>query len=116
MLEICIFEICIGVMHVAPMSDAATLRQGLTVRLAPDLLDRVRGIAEAEHRSAAAYLEQLVERDLAARDEAERVVRVFVDPALEGAADGAVAREADEDATRHGRRVAALDRLFGAGD
>ncbi|MBK1662136.1 hypothetical protein CKO45_28525 [Paracraurococcus ruber] len=100
-------------MHIAGMSDANTSRQGLTVRLAPDLLDRVRRIAEAEHRSASAYLEQLVERDLAARDEAERVVRVFVDPALAGAAEGMVAREADEDAARHASRAATLDRLFG---
>jgi len=106
-------EICIKVMQIGDTSDAATLRQGLTVRLAPDLLDRVRGIAEAEHRSASAYLEQLVERDLAARDEAERVVRVFVDPALEDGAAGAVAREADEDSARHARRAATLNRLFG---
>jgi predicted transcriptional regulator len=97
------------------MSDSANARLGLTVRLDPPTQERVRKIAESEHRSVSAYLEQLIERDLAARDEAERVVRVFIDPDLGGADQGDVAREDGEDGGRHARRAATLDRLFGKG-
>ena len=97
------------------MSDAANTRSGFTVRLAPPIQERVRKIAESEHRSVSAYLEQLIERDLAARDEAERVVRVFVDPDLGGVAQGDVERELGEDEERYARRAATLDRLFGKG-
>jgi hypothetical protein len=102
-------------MQDSPMSDAANTRLGLTVRLAAPIQERVRRIAEIEHRSVSAYLEHLIERDLAARDEAERVVRVFVDPDLGGVAQGDVAREDGENEERHARRAAALDRLFGKG-
>ena len=47
--------------------------------------------------------------------EAEQLVRVFVDPDLGGADQGNVAREAGEDAGRHARRAATLDRLFANG-
>ena len=97
------------------MSGPANARLGLTVRLAPPIQERVRKIAESEHRSVSAYLEQLIERDLAARDEAERVVRVFVDPDLGGGGQGEVAREDGEDEERHARRADTLDRLFGKG-
>lgn len=102
-------------MQIPPMSDATATRLGLTVRLAAPIQERVRRIAEIEHRSVSAYLEQLIERDLAARDEAERVVRVFVDPDLGGVEQGEVVREDGEDDERYARRAATLDHLFGKG-
>lgn len=97
------------------MSNATSLRQGFTVRLDPQVQERVRRISDAEHRSVSAYLEQLVARDLASRDEAERVVRVFVDPAVGGIPQAEVAQEAGEDEERYARRAATLDKLFGTG-
>lgn len=97
------------------MSGSANARPGLTVRLAPPMQERIRKIAESERRSVSAYLEQLIERDLAARDEAERVVRVFVDSDLDGVGQGDLVREEGEDEERYARRAATLDRLFGKG-
>lgn len=57
----------------------------------------------------------LGERDFAAPDKAKRAVCVFVGPDLGGVEHGSVAREDDEDAGRHARRAATLDRLFGKG-
>jgi hypothetical protein len=85
----------------------------VTVRLDPEDLDRLRRIAEAEHRSVSAYLELLVERDLAARDEAERVVHVYVAPELVGLPQGAIGREDGESDERYERRKAILTALFG---
>jgi hypothetical protein len=95
------------------MSGSAHIRTGVTVRLAPAALARLRRIAEIDHRSVAGYLEWLVERELAARDDAERVVRVYVAPELTNKPQGRVQREAGESAARHGRRRTTLNRLFG---
>jgi hypothetical protein len=95
------------------MSQATHARTGVTVRLDPDAHDRLRRIAEAEHRSVASYLELLVERELAARDDAERVVRVHVSPELTDRPQGTIHREAGESQARHARRNAVLGKLFG---
>ena len=85
----------------------------MTVRLDPNNLQRLRRIAEAEHRSVAAYLELLVERDLAERDEAERVVHIHVAPELAGLPQGTIGREDGESDERYERRKAVLTALFG---
>ena len=95
------------------MSTANLTRAGVTVRLDSEAHDRLRRIAAAEHRSVAAYLELLVARDLAAREDAERVVRVHVAPDLPTAPPGPIRREANETEARHARRGATLDTLFG---
>jgi hypothetical protein len=95
------------------MSRANNARTGVTVRLASEAHDRLRRIAEAEHRSVAGYLELLVERELTGRDDAERVVHVHVAPELAGLPPGAIHREAGESQTRHARRRVALNKLFG---
>jgi hypothetical protein len=102
----------ISLMQIERMSHATRARAGVTVRLAPDAHDRLRRIAEAEHRSVAGYLELLVERDLAARDDAERVVRVHIAPELAGVPQGTIHREAGESQARYARRSAVLRKLF----
>lgn len=86
---------------------------GITVRLPPSVRERVIALARSEHRSAAAYIEHLVERDLQERDEAERVVRVHVAAGLPPAPVGQVAREDGESTKRHQRRAGILNALFG---
>jgi hypothetical protein len=100
-------------MHISSMSNAVSARTGITVRLAPEALDRLRRIAEAEHRSIAGYLELLIERELAARDEAERVVRVHIAPEPAGLPPGLLQRETGEGEARYQRRKAVLAGLFG---
>jgi hypothetical protein len=88
-------------------------RPGVTVRLSRGVHARVGRISRAEHRSVAAYIEALVERDLAARDEAERLVRVFSSPDLAGVPYAPVSRSEGESDERYAERSDALDRLFG---
>jgi predicted transcriptional regulator len=97
------------------MDDVATTgRSGITVRLDHRLRDRVQQIAAAEHRSVAGYVQMLIERDVNAREETERVVHVFVAPELRDTPLGTVAREDGETDEEYARRAWALDTLFGA--
>ena|ERR1700722_3344981 len=96
------------------MNDTANLsRTGITVRLDPETRDRVQRIAAHEHRSVAGYVQMLIERDLRARDEAERVIYVFTAPELEGVPFGPVEREEGETDARYEARAEALRILFG---
>lgn len=89
-------------------------RIAVTVRLEPETHGRLRRIAKHEHRSMAGYLEMLVARELAARDEAERVIRVHVAPELAGLPMGEPDRRPGESDKSYARRKKALDILFGA--
>jgi hypothetical protein len=96
------------------MADTTNLtRAGITVRLDPDVRDRVQRIAAHERRSVAAYVQMLIERDLRARDEAERVIHVFVAPELDGVPFGPVEREEGESDERYAARAEALRILIG---
>lgn len=96
------------------MSDHATQsRTGITVRLPSDVRDRIQHIAAAEHRSIAGYLQLLIERDLRARDEAERIVHVFTAPELQGEAPGTLVREEHETDDRYASRAETLRTLLG---
>src|SRR5438270_9141308 len=86
---------------------------GITVRLSPAVRERLMKLARSEHRSTAAYIEHLVERDLHERDEAERIVRVHVAAGLPEASTGQVSQEDGESAERHQRRTDVLNTLFG---
>jgi hypothetical protein len=101
-------------MHVPAMpTTTAPARAGVTVRLDPEAHERVRRIAEAQHRSIAAYLEMLVARDIAAHDEAERVIRVHVAPELTGVPFGDPDRRPGESDKSYSRRKKTIDTLFG---
>jgi hypothetical protein len=88
-------------------------RPGITVRLGPDIRDRVQRIAEHEHRPVASYVQMLIERDLHTRDEAERVIHVSAAPELEGESPGALVREKGETARRYAKRAETLRVLLG---
>ena len=99
-------------MQTMGMSDTAT-RTGITVRLDPCVRDRVQRIAAFEHRSIAGYIQMLIERDIHARDEAERVIHVFTAPELQGEPPGTLLREAGETDERYARRAETLRILLG---
>jgi predicted transcriptional regulator len=88
-------------------------RPGVTVRLDPEAHARLQQIAKAEHRSVAAVLERLVEREIKARDEAERVIRVHVAPELQGQPQGEILRQDGESDAAYARRSATIKKLFG---
>jgi predicted transcriptional regulator len=95
-----------------PTTNAAA-RPGVTVRLDPEAHARLQQIAKAEHRSVAAVLERLVEREIKVRDEAERVIRVYVAPEVQGQPQGEILRHAGESDAAYARRSATLKKLFG---
>ena len=95
-----------------PTGNAPT-RTGVTVRLDPDAHERLHRIAKYEHRSVAAYLEMLVEREIAARDAAERVITLHVAPELTGQPFGDPDRRPGESDRRYARRKQTIDTLFG---
>jgi hypothetical protein len=96
------------------MSDTTTpTRTGVTVRLNPEVRDRIQRIAADERRSVAGYIQMLIDRDLHARDEAERVIHVFTAPELEGEPPGTLVREEDETGERHAKRAETLRTLLG---
>jgi hypothetical protein len=85
---------------------------GITVRFPESVRERVKRVAEFEHRSTAAYIEQLVEQDLRRREEDERIVRVYVSAdAPEWG--GTVLRGEGETEKQHAERTAILNQLFG---
>jgi len=91
----------------------ASPRPGVTVRLDPGIHDRIHRIAAAEHRSISAYLQMLIDQDLRARDEAERIVRVYEAPELDGEPPGELIREDGESDERYAERDRVLSHLFG---
>jgi hypothetical protein len=54
----------------------------VTLRLDPDRVARLQAIAEAENRSLTNYVETALLRDLARREEAGRVITMYVAPGL----------------------------------
>jgi hypothetical protein len=92
---------------------SSSSRPGVTVRLDPELHARLQQIAKAEHRSVAAFLERLVEREVQARNEAERVIRVHVAPELVGQPQGEILRREGESDAAYARRSRTLKKLFG---
>jgi hypothetical protein len=62
----------------------------------------------------AAVLERLVEREIRARDEAERVIRVHVAPELQGQHFGEPDRRPGESNRSYARRRETIDTLFGS--
>jgi len=94
------------------MKQPASPGSGITVRFPKAIREQVKSVAQSEHRSAAAYIEDLVERDLRHRDEADRIVRIYVSA---DAPDwtGTVIRGERESEEEHAERTAVLTQLFG---
>jgi predicted transcriptional regulator len=109
-----LLAICITLMQIASMTaQTRPSVSGLTVRLAPNLRSQVDAVARAEHRSAAANIEALVEQDLRAREENARVIRLYVAAGLPDKPDGNVVRGEDEPESDYQERAALLDFLSG---
>jgi hypothetical protein len=101
-------------MQIGAMTENASQSPtGITVRLRPEIRDRIQHVAAAEHRSIAGYLHMLIERDLRARDEAERAIHVFTAPELQGEPLGTLIREDDETDEGYASRAATLRALLG---
>lgn len=60
----------------------APAKVAITLRLDPDRAARLQAMAEAENRSLTNYVETALLRDLARREEAERVITLYVAPGV----------------------------------
>lgn len=87
--------------------------RGVTVRLNAEAHERVASMARAEHHPMAAFLEMLVDSEIAARDEADRVIRVHVAPELAGTPFGDPDRRPRECDRAYAARRRTIDTLFG---
>lgn len=85
---------------------------GFTVRFSDSVRERIKKVAECEHRSAAAYIESLVEQDLRKREEDERIVHIYIS-ADAPAASGTILRGEGETEVQYAERSAVLTQLFG---
>ena len=63
-------------------SKAAPGKVAITVRLDADRVRRLQAVAEAENRTLTNYVETALLRDLANRDEADRVITMYVAPGV----------------------------------
>ena len=104
---------CISLMHVGGMEmQQRVATSGVTIRFGEDVRRQVAAIAQAEHRSTAAYIESLVERDLEQRAEQDRVVHVYAAwdaPEWSGTVEPGEHETGDE----HAERTDVLRQLFG---
>jgi hypothetical protein len=76
------------------------LQRALTLRLDAEQYERLRAAARAENRSPTNYVETLLLRDLAAKDDGGRILRMYVAPETKDMTPGEVERivgESDEE-------------------
>lgn len=62
--------------------DKPRAKVAITLRLDAERVRRLQAIAEAEHRSLTNYVETALLRDLARREEADRVITMYVAPGV----------------------------------
>ena len=65
-----------------PTTRKAASKVAIPLRLDPARVARLQAIAEAEHRSLTNYVETALLRDLARREEAQRVITMYVAPGV----------------------------------
>jgi hypothetical protein len=90
--------------------------KALTLRLDTASFRRLAAAARAENRSPTNYVETLVLRDLAARDEADRVISVSVPPEAAVLAPGEIERSPGESDQRFALRKKLVEELMSIPD
>ena len=84
----------------------------VTLRLDADRFKRLEVLARAENRSVTNFVETAVLRDLEAKEEAARVITMFVPPEAAALTPGKLLRTEGESDERYAERSALMDRLF----
>jgi hypothetical protein len=90
--------------------------KALTLRLDAERFARLAAAAAAENRSPTNYVETLVLRDLAMKDESRRVITIFAAPETATMTAGELARGDGEPTERYERRKALFDELLSIPD
>ncbi len=90
--------------------------KALTLRLDAGRFERLAALAAAENRTPTNYVVTLVLRDLAAKDEARRVISVYAAPEAAELTPGPLGRGAEEPEERYEQRKALVAELLSIPD
>lgn len=88
----------------------------VTLRLDADRFKRLEILARAENRTVTNFVETAVLRDLEAKEEAARVITMFVPPEAAALTPGPLVRTEGESDERYAERSALMDVLFSIPD
>jgi hypothetical protein len=84
----------------------------VTLRLDAERFKRLQILARAENRTVTNFVETAVLRDMEAKEEAARVITMFVPPEAAALTPGKLLRTEGESDERYAERSALMDRLF----
>jgi hypothetical protein len=90
--------------------------KALTLRLDPARFRRLAAMAARENRTPTNYVETLVLRDIAAKDEARRAITLYAAPETADMAPGVLERGDNESDARYAQRKALFDALLSIPD
>jgi len=99
--------------HIVSMKHVS---KAITLRLAPEQFGRLAAIAKSENRTPTNYVETLILRDLASRDEERRIITVFAAPETSAMTHGPLERSRGESEERYKQRQALFDELMSIPD
>ncbi len=88
----------------------------VTLRLDADRFKRLEILARAENRTVTNFVETAVLRDMEAKEEAARVITMFVPPKAAALTPGPLVRTEGESDERYAERSALMDVLFSIPD
>jgi hypothetical protein len=91
-------------------------RLAITLRLDPVKFKKLEMLARAENRTPTNYVETVVLRDLEAREEAGRVITMFVPQDASDITPGVLLRAEGESDERYAERSLLMDKLFAIPD
>ena len=97
-------------------SDKGAAKQAITLRLDPARFRRLELLARAENRTPTNYVETALLRDMEAKEEAARVITMFVPDDAAALVPGPLMRTEDETDERYAERSTLMDRLFAVPD
>lgn len=100
----------------AAASGQKPAKQAITLRLDQTQFRRLERLARAENRTPTNYVETAVLREMDAKEEASRVITMFVAEDAARLVPGALARSEGESDERYAERSALMDRLFAIPD
>lgn len=101
--------------HQKGFPDKGAAKQAITLRLDPAKFRRLELLARAENRTPTNYVETAILRDMDAKEEAARVITMFV-PQDAAIRPGALMRTEGESDERYTERSALMDKLFAVPD
>ncbi len=97
-------------------SDTERGKQAITLRLDPAKFRQLELLARAENRTPTNYVETALLRDMEAKEEAARVITMFVPKEAAELEPGPLTRTEGESNERYAERSVLMDKLFAVPD